>query len=356
VAAATAREGDPDVYCIVLDGYARADMLAAHYGFDNSGFIQALERRGFQVAAASEANYSWTFLSLASTLNFDYLPALLEGEIDRASVDRQEAYRLLRDNAVASFLRSRGYRYVHLQSTWGGTGSNAYADDFLPCGGGFFRDEYLLAIAEISWLRVLGSTASIDLANCHLKNLETLKGLPQTQGPKFVLAHFVPPHHPYLFGRNGDVLRRANLSNQFEFQKRLWEDRRAYADQLAFMNDSIGSVVDRLIAESGRTPIIVLLSDHGPNIRRGLSADQHYGIRLATLSAVLVPGAPPGLVPQDLSNVNLFRLVFNEAFGAGMPLLPNRHFVSSFSQPFDFHEVRSDGTRLEPGSDAADNM
>ena len=38
-----------------------------------------LKRRGFQVAAASEANYSWTFLSLASTLNFDYLPALLEG-------------------------------------------------------------------------------------------------------------------------------------------------------------------------------------------------------------------------------------------------------------------------------------
>jgi hypothetical protein len=71
---------------------------------------------------------------------------------------------------------------------------------------------------------------------------------------------------------------------------------------------------------------------------------------------VLVPGAPPGLVPQDLSNVNVFRLVFNEAFGAGMPLLPNRHFVSSFSRPFDFHEVRSDGTRLEPGSHAADNM
>ena len=155
----------PDIYFIVLDGYARADMLAEHYGLDNGPFIRGLEQRGFQVAEASEANYTWTFLSFASTLNMDYLPALLGRKLDASGCDREHAYRLLRDNRAAAFLRSRGYRYVHLQSTWGGTGSNPYADDFRPCGSGVFRDDYLLAITEVSWLSVFGSRASIDLAS-----------------------------------------------------------------------------------------------------------------------------------------------------------------------------------------------
>ncbi|MGD2057683.1 MAG: hypothetical protein PVI04_03055, partial [Anaerolineales bacterium] len=37
-------EGDlPDVYYIILDGYARADVLQERYGYDNSEFIEFLE-------------------------------------------------------------------------------------------------------------------------------------------------------------------------------------------------------------------------------------------------------------------------------------------------------------------------
>ncbi len=346
----------PDVYFILLDGYARADVLDKHYDFDNSRFIQGLERRGFQVGEASEANYNWTFLSLASALNMDYLPELLGARLDPDGDDREEAYRLLRDNRAAAILKTRGYRYVHLQSTWGGTGSNPFADDFLPCGGGVFRDEYLLAITEVSWLRAFGSSASMDLAACHLRNFETLASLAGTPGPKFVVAHFVPPHHPYLFDREGRVLRKANLSNQFEFQKRLWEERDAYVDQLVFINRSIERVIDRLIRESKHPPVILLLSDHGPNIRSGLATDEHYRVRLANLSAVLVPGAPADLVPENVSNVNLLRIVFDHFFDAGLPLLPDRQFISAFGQPFDFVEVDRNGVRVEAGGGSVDNM
>ncbi len=353
---AAASRDSPDIYFILLDGYARADVLEKYYGFDNGPFIRALERRGFQVATASEANYYWTYLSLSSTLNMDYLPALLGDRLDPLGTDRENAYHLLRENRAAAFLKARGYRFVHLQSTWGGTGSNPYADDFLPCGGGLFRDEYLLAVAEVTWLQAFGSSASMDLASCHLRNFETLAGLARTPGPKFVFTHFVPPHHPYLFDREGRVLRNANLSNQFEFQKRLWENRSAYVDQLVFVNRSIGRVIDRLIAESTRPPIILLLSDHGPNLRRGYATDEQHRIRLADLSAVLLPGAAPDLFPEDVSNVNLLRIVLDQAFDAGLPLLPDRHFVSAFDQPFNFTEVDSKGVRIEAVAGSADNM
>ena len=341
----------PDVYFILLDGYARADVLSQYYGYDNRPFLDGLERRGFQVAAASDSNYNWTFLSLASALNMDFVQNLMGDALDPRSTDRELVYRLLRDNRAAAFLRARGYRYVHLQSTWGGTGSNPFADEFLSCRGGLFRDDFLLAIAEASWLRALGSRATMDLADCHLRNFETLAALAREPGPKFVLAHFVPPHHPYLFDRHGNVLRNANLSNQFEFQKQLWEQRDGYVEQLMFVNSRIESLLDRLISESDRPPIILLQSDHGTNLRRGLPAAEHYRIRLANLNAVLLPGAPMDLVPEDSTSVNLFRMVFNRYFDARLPLLADRRFVSPFPQPFDFTEVDRNGARLEDAAD-----
>jgi hypothetical protein len=346
----------PDVYFIVLDGYARADVLAEHYGFDNGPFVRGLERRGFQVADTSSANYNWTFLSLASTLNMDYLPELLGAALDPKGTDREQAYRLLRDNRAADFLRARGYRYVHLQSTWGGTGSNPFADDFLPCGEGLMRDDFLLAVEEASWLRVFGAQATFDLASCHLRNFDTLAGLAREPGPKFVFAHFVPPHHPYLFDREGRVLRNANLSNQFEFQKQLWEDRAAYVDQLAFVSRKVEQVIDRIMAESLRPPVILLISDHGPNLRGGLTPMERVRVRFANLSAVRLPGDAAALLPENISNVNLFRMLFDRVFGADMPRLPDRHFSSAFQYPFLFMEVGADGMRIEPGTGSADNM
>ena len=66
----------PDIYFIVLDGYARADVLSSLYNFDNSGFINFLTDKGFYVAKNSRSNYHRTQLSLASAINSEYLDYL----------------------------------------------------------------------------------------------------------------------------------------------------------------------------------------------------------------------------------------------------------------------------------------
>jgi hypothetical protein len=343
VASAVMGNPTPDIYFIVLDGYAREDILAKHYGFENATFIDGLRQRGFQVSDSSRSNFSWTFLSLGSSLNLDYVQPLLGDDLDPASRDRTEIYRLLRDNRAAQFLTEHGYRTVQLQSTWGGTGTNPYVDEFLPCHSGIFSHEYVRAIADAGWMRALEWKASKDIATCHLRNLETLAAQPSVPGPKFVFAHFLPPHHPYLFDRHGRVLRRATISDQFEFQKRLWEDRDAYIEQLIYVNNRISEVIDHLLVDSPNLPIIVLVSDHGPNLKGKLGQIEQRNIRLANLTAIVLPGAPSKLLPADATPVNHLRRIFNHYFDAGLPLLPDRYFVSSYDFPFELIEVDANG-------------
>jgi hypothetical protein len=56
----------PDIYIIVMDGYACEDVLKSLYQFNNSKFIEQLEELGFYVADQSHSNYVQTIYSMAS--------------------------------------------------------------------------------------------------------------------------------------------------------------------------------------------------------------------------------------------------------------------------------------------------
>lgn len=340
--AATARTTDtgrPDIYYVILDGYARADTLRESYGFDNSAFIDALQSRSFQVTQNNAANYNWTFLSLASSLNLDYLQDLMRDRLDPRSSDLTLLYDAIRDNTAARFLRERGYSIVHIQSTWTGTSENPYADQQIRCAGGLFTNEFIRALADMSALKAISDNVSTDLAECHLSNFRTLGAIGARPGPKFVFAHFILPHHPYLFDAHGQVLRHATVSDQFEFQKKLWEDKHSYLEQLQFVNSMILRAIDEIVSGSGSQPVIIVQSDHGPNLRAGLTLEQQVAVRLPNFAAFRLPGAPANLVPDTGTPVNYFRRVFNHYFDAGFPILPDHWYYSAYGTPLKFSEV-----------------
>ena len=103
--ATTASGSNPDIYHIVLDGYGRHDFLKDYYDFDNGGFLDWLEHKGFYVARESRSNYSSTRFSLTSALNFQYL--------NEIPPTRQWAFfNKLQNNRVMTFLKERGYNVV----------------------------------------------------------------------------------------------------------------------------------------------------------------------------------------------------------------------------------------------------
>ncbi|MEF9427351.1 MAG: hypothetical protein L0956_09360, partial [Candidatus Mariimomonas ferrooxydans] len=118
----------PDIYYIILDGYAGSDSLEEFYDYDNQEFTSFLTEKGFFVASKSRCNYPWTYLSLASSLNMEYINSLSE-DVGIGSDDRTVPYEMITSNKVWQFLDSKGYQFVHFDSSgWGPTDRNRNAD------------------------------------------------------------------------------------------------------------------------------------------------------------------------------------------------------------------------------------
>src|SRR5262249_54984693 len=102
----------PDVYHIILDGYARPDVLKKYYQTDAGiQFSDFLKSRGFYVAEDSTCNYALTYLSLSSFLNFRYINDEIADHQKAGSTSPNTFYQLIQNNAASRYFQSLGYRY-----------------------------------------------------------------------------------------------------------------------------------------------------------------------------------------------------------------------------------------------------
>ena len=173
----------PDVYYIILDGYARADTLQRVCHFDNSQFIELLRSRGFFVAADSCANYPYTDLSITSSLNMSYLDEVLPPQC--VSNNESKISALLCNALVPRVFQSKGYRYVHFANLFQ---SNPPLPDIVYR----LRPAWLLS----GFAKALFRTTALrlfepSLAEEHLYELKNLKRVPHINGPTFTLCHIV---------------------------------------------------------------------------------------------------------------------------------------------------------------------
>jgi len=117
---------------------------------------------------------------------------------------------------------------------------------------------------------------------------------------------------------------------------------KSYRDQLEFVTFKARQMVDRILAQSSRPPIIILQGDHGPASFRNwndLDSEQ-LAERTAILNAYLIPKDSTGPAWYDsISPVNTFRLIFDRVFGESLPLLPDRSWFSTIRQPYRFYDV-----------------
>jgi hypothetical protein len=331
----------PDIYFLVFDRYGSADAIERRFGLTDNPLYGWLADRGFQVPAHSHANYRATDFSLAATLNMQYLDNLTT-DVGRTSGDRTPAQAMIRDHAVGAFLKAEGYRYYQLGSWFGPTRSIPIADENLTLG---IASEFETVLNDTTIVpaiqRTLGMTSpELTFRDRHregtLFELRQLRRVATAAGPKFVFAHFLLPHDPYVFRADGSAIPEA--------EAKAADERDLYAGQLAFANAQIQEIVGYLLSgpEESR-PIVIIEGDEGPLMCRGVdcvrNTPEYLRIRLGNLVALYVPGAQES-VPDTFSSVNTFRYVFREAFGADLPDLPNRSFTwPDNDHIYDFQDV-----------------
>jgi hypothetical protein len=300
-----------------------------------------LKDKGFYVAGSSYSNYAWTFLSLPSSLNLRYLDEL-PGEMGVDSIDLRVPYQMIEDSALVRLLRSAGYKFIHFNSTWGATQSNRYADREIAYKKGLFRNEFLRVLSRTTLLKAADSLMLDDLAAAHLYTFEELPKIPELKVPTFAFVHFLVPHYPFLFDRNGKVRQHRTRLNQFTESE--WALKDEYIEQLVFVTQKIQTAIDEILSKSEEAPIIVLQSDHGPTLESAADRPAKIEARMAILNAYHLPGGGEKLLYENISPVNSFRLILSYYFNADYPLLRDVSYFSKFGAPYRFEEVSPGGT------------
>ena len=317
-----------DIWFLVFDRYGSAESLRLNYGIEDE-LTPWLAAKGFHVTPDARANYARTRLSLASILNLDYLDALRGRPVAE----------LLQDHAAGRFLTGLGYRYIHIGSEYQPTRTSPLAtinrslyntSDFAAA---MFDSSLASEIIERLGPLEPRRQRQVEWGRFAFQALDEARDEP---GPKFVFAHLLLPHPPYVFDADGQV-----LSDEEAARRPTAE---LYKGQLDYLNSRIKAAVEPLLAlPEDERPIIVLTADEGPYPKRyegdpltkGPDPDfdwstgtvEELRIKFGILHAMYLPEVPPDEIPPSITSVNTFRFLFSKYLGADLPLLETRTLV-----------------------------
>ena len=308
----------PDIYYIILDGYMRKDVMNEFWRFDNSEFIKSLENRGFYVAPKSRSNYQTTWLSLASSLNMEYLPENLSIDTTQ-SINNIPFIEAIAQNKVAKFLKSIGYQYIHLPHNAALTKKNNQAD--ITITNKKYMSPFSQHILNKTFLKTF---KLLSLNEIQIKRREILHGfkkledIPHNEEPTFTYAHFLIPHGPHAFNSKG------------EFPAQDISDSEKYFEEILFANKKIRHLVDHLQQNSKTPPIIIIQGDHGflapETYRPGANGIKQ---RYSNLSAYYLPNKKNEKLYETITPVNSFRLIFDSYFQTKFGMLKDKSYLTT---------------------------
>jgi hypothetical protein len=249
--------------------------------------------------------------------------------------------KMVQNNQVQQIMDSLGYDTITIASGYVNTearfadhylspsfrGINAFETlvlQYTPIGRYFVRPGFLLKNGlqfEPHRNRVLFSFDTLS---------ETV---PNMDSPKYVFAHILTPHPPFVFGPEGESTQPDypyTLGDGTDYPGSREEYIGGYRNQITYINKLVLEAVDEILRQSQSPPIIIIQSDHGSGAYlqwNNAEANSCLMERGANFVAVLAPEAE-ALFYDTITPVNIFRLLFNDTFDMGFePLEDKTYFV-----------------------------
>jgi hypothetical protein len=294
-----------------------------------------LETKGFIIPSASHSNYPKTALSVASALNMDYIQSFAPGLDDQPFWWRMAPY--IDNSRVRVALEGIGYKTISLASDWGIT-NNTTTDHYFSPRAVILNDfeSFILGRTPLGGIRpILALFALIPSYTTHREiiqyNFDKLAQIPTLPGPKFVFAHLLVPHPPFVFDATGNPLNPNypfNFNDGSDFPSGNEAYLQGYTEQLEYANQELIRLIDAILRDSETPPIIILQADHGPGMLTDFNSSKNTCLkeRFSIFAAYYLPNISPENIPNDITPVNLFRIIFNQYFQEDIPLLENAFY------------------------------
>ena len=302
----------PDIYFIVLDEYAGEKTLNDLYSFNNTAFLKQLEERKFQVIKNSISNYNITPISIASMLNINY--PKFQGK-DLTDISMRPIYNLIDTNILVPFFRFHGYDFIN-NSTFAINGQPPMAiQPFTKVNTAIIESQTLLSRIQrdfgyllVKWNIIKrNSRDDYTVLNNNTRILNNIKkeAVRNTKTPRFIFSLLTMPHFPYYYDSKGKPYPPSDIVEGTQWL----EDH--YLEYLLYTNKVIVDLMDFILQNSRRPPVIILMSDHG---------FRHYSKKVSeaydfnNLIANYLPEKYIGKFEDSLSNVSYLRSLLNKLF------------------------------------------
>jgi hypothetical protein len=345
----------PDVLLLLLDGYARHDVLKEQLGFDNGSFLDSLETDGFDVVERSRSNYATTVQSLASMLEMRPLEAIPELRSLLAGTEQRPMGAVVADvigRATAmQAASSLGYETVAISAGYEETRIRR-VDRLIDTGQ---LKEIELAILGRSVIPALLEQAAPDLLSAQFR--DRIQGVlreatttitDRHDRPRFVLGHVPSPHAPWVMHADGRPRTHADI--------RTWLDETpqpaqspsgaaaaadAYVGQVAWLDDQVLALVDEVTSSSERPVLIAILSDHGTYLN---AEGPDYADRFKNLLAIRRPDGDvvdrADAAPAPMSLIEVMPWIMERISGVLQPRYESTpSFIGAPAHPYRLRPV-----------------
>jgi hypothetical protein len=320
----------PDIYLILLDEYQGNEGMQKIFNYDNSQWQRFFGQRSFYSPDTARSNYDYTFLSMASIFNMDYLVGEIEGK-DNADQYRKlmAAMDLVQDSKLVKFLEGQGYS-MHNYSPFrlNTSGRRVLQNTTIVVEKDIIERQTLLNV----WARKFGGLTEsrrlwrlfnpfgydVKYYNDYIQQHMLLESQQDPKEKKFVYAHFLLPHSPFLKDSAGkDVDFKELMQKETTLDSMYLMEH--YFSYTKYCNTWMMQTIDTLLKNDPKS-IVLVMSDHG--LRAPYS--QVERLRFNTQFYVRTPGKNYVGWPRTVDGVNIFRILLNNEFDQHLGYLTYR--------------------------------
>ncbi len=311
----------PNVYFLLFDEYAGYKSLQDSFGYANDGLYAFLRQQQFRELPVF-SNYDFTPFSMSSVVNMQYVPENYNRQL-LSQADVQHRFGEIRNGQVFSIFKSMGYQ-VKNYSIFDIKDHPALsgANGLFPIHAALLTNKifHKRLLKDIGWWFVTGKFQlpflkkyvlyHDDEYNRQVEARLAAAAAEKTNDPRFCYAHFFLPHGQYFRDSSGAFNTPAQISDL--------GNKSLYISYLAYTNSVIKKLVDRITA-SDPSALLIIMSDHGfydYQVRGG-----YHPYNYDNICFWRYPAASSDSADLPRSNVNVFRYIFNKAYGQHLPYL-----------------------------------